>query len=291
MSTFWVDLLGAETRYYDAVGIRTRSIRAGSGELVLFLHGIGATAETFARNIIPFSANFDAHAIDVLGHGLTETVNGSLSKEAFVGHVIAYMDAAGIERAHVIGVSLGGWLATWTSLLHPDRVASVVNVVGSHLKVPVDEGSRRQAQAGLDELKRLTKQLVDDPTRENLRARLGYVFLHPDRDLPGELVDLRWALYRQSTNGKQVEAFVGNPGPDNLLTPELLASIRHPALLLWTDHNPSTPAAAAEQAVSYLPHGKFALMKGCGHWPQWEDAPTFNRIVTEFLSQVRTASR
>src|SRR6185312_6901116 len=133
------------------------------------------------------------------------------------------MDAAGIERAHVIGVSLGGWLATWTAILHPHRVASVVNVVGSHLKVPVDEGSSRQAQAGLEELKRLTKQLVDDPTRGHLRARLVYVFLHPERELTDEFVDQRWALYRRSTNAKQVEAFVGSPGPDNVLGPELLA--------------------------------------------------------------------
>jgi pimeloyl-ACP methyl ester carboxylesterase len=283
--SLWLDLLGSETRYYDAGGIRTRSIQAGSGDALILLHGIGATAETFARNVMPLSAHFDTRAIDLLGHGLTGTIAGALSKDAFVEHVVDYMDAAGIERAHLIGVSLGGWLAMWTALLHPARIGKVVNVVGAHLNVPVDESDRQQAQAGLERLQRLTRQFVNEPTRENLRARLGYVFHHPERDLPEELVDLRSALHRLSTNAKQVEAFVGNPGPENLLTPEVLATVSQPTLLLWTDHNPSTAAVAAKTAVTYLPKGEFALMTDCGHWPQWEDPATFDRIVTAFLTR------
>lgn len=283
MGTLWSDLLGSETRFYDAGGIRTRSIEAGSGAAVLFLHGIGATAETFSRNVIPFSEHFNARAIDILGHGMSGTIAGPLSKDAFIDHVLDYMDAAGIDHAHLVGNSLGGWLAMWIALTHPERVGKVVNVVGSHLSVDVGEHARLQAQSGLENLKRLSQRLAEEPTCENLRARLGYVFLHVDRDLTDELVDVRWKLFQRSTNGKQVSDFVGNPGPENLLTPERLAKVAHPTLLLWTDHNPSTATEAAETAATYLPKGRLALMSDCGHWPQWEDAATFNRIVIAFL--------
>jgi len=50
--SLWLDLLGAEVRYYDAAGVRTRSIECGAGETVIMLHGIGGHAEAFARNVV-----------------------------------------------------------------------------------------------------------------------------------------------------------------------------------------------------------------------------------------------
>jgi pimeloyl-ACP methyl ester carboxylesterase len=282
MTTLWTGLLGAETRFYDARGIRTRSIQAGSGETVLFLHGTGATAEAFARNVVPLATRYDARAIDILGHGLTGTIDGPLSKEAFIGHVIDYMDEAGIERAHVIGNSLGGWIAIWLALMHPSRVRKIVNIVGPHFAVPISEETRAQTQAAADRLKKLSKDLADDPTPQHMRARLGWLFHNVERDLTDELVDVRWTLYKRSTNGKQVSNFVGNPGAGNILTPERLAKLEHSTLLVWTDHNPA-PAAVAESVVGCLPDGELIVMKNCGHWPQWEDAATFNRMVMTFL--------
>jgi 2-hydroxy-6-oxonona-2,4-dienedioate hydrolase len=285
--TFWNSLLGAETRYYDAGGIRTRSIQAGDGEPVLLLHGIGATAETFAYNVIPLSECFDVRTIDLLAHGLTATCEGALTKERFAQHVVDYLDAAGIKRAHLVGLSLGGWLATWTSLLHPERVAKVVNVVGAHFAVPTDEEQRRKAQAGRDDLVRLTRQFVAEPTRENLRARLAWTFHAPDQQITEEFVDLRWELQRRSTTGKQIGALVGNPSVEDLLTPERLSTVTRATLVLWTDHNPSTTAVEAKAAAACIPGGDFALMTDCGHWPQWESPTIFNRIVTDFLNTGR----
>ena len=290
MTTLWTELLGAEVRFYDARGIRTRSIQAGSGETVLLLHGTGATAEAFARNVVPLAAHYDARAIDILGHGLTETIGGRLSKEAFVQHVIDYMDDAGIERAHVIGNSLGGWIAIWLALMHPARIGKVVNVVGPHFGVPIDDATRAQKQGAAERLKRLSKNLNDNPTAETMRARLAWLFNDVDRDLTDELVAVRWALYQRSTNGKQIADFVGNPGADNILTPERLAMLTAPALLVWTDHN-LPPASVARSVVTYLPDGQLVVMNDCGHWPQWEDPATFNRIVKNFLqTPVRAAA-
>ena len=282
MTTLWTGLLGAETRFYDARGIRTRSIQAGSGETVLMLHGTGATAEAFARNVVPLAAHYDVRAIDILGHGLTGTIDGPFSKEAFVQHAIDYMDAAGIERAHVVGNSLGGWIAIWLALMHPDRVGRIVNIVGPHFAVPIGEETRTRTQAAADRLKQLSQDLAGDPTPERMRARLAWLFHNVERDLTDELVAVRWTLHQRATNGMQVSGFVGNPGAENILTPERLALLRHPTLLVWTDHNPA-PAAVAESVVGYLPDGALVVMNGCGHWPQWEDAATFNRIVTTFL--------
>jgi 2-hydroxy-6-oxonona-2,4-dienedioate hydrolase len=288
MSTIYVDLLGSEVRFYDAEGVRTRCIQAGDGHPVIFLHGVGGHAEAFARNIVPLSSDFRAISLDYLGFGLTDKPAESPTHLDYVEHLVAFMDAAGIEKAHLVGESLGGWVSFWTAMLHPDRVAKIISVCGARLETETDEESQRHVDAGRAELQRLTQQFVDNPTRANVRARLEWLFRHPDRDITEELVDVRWAIYQHAEAQKHLRRTA--PRRDDLqatdvgLTAERLGQIKHPTLMLWTDHNPSTTAATAERATQYLPNGSFQLMRDCAHWPQWEDPETFNRIVTEFLT-------
>ena len=281
-STLWLELLGAEVRFYDAAGIRTRSIQAGSGMPVIMLHGGGGHAEAFARNIIPLSGEFDARSIDYYGHGLTDSSDAPATMPTFVKHLIDYLDAAGIERAHLIGESLGGAIAFWTAVYHPERVGKIIYTVGAHLSVPVDQATQKKTDAGLGEFRRLTKQFVANPSRENVRERLGWLFTKPERDITEELIDLRWALYQLSI-GKAGNTAEGRD-PEHQLTPENLARITVPMLFLWTDHNPSQQVATAQKAMSYVPDAGWALMEDSGHWPQWEHPETFNTIVRTYLT-------
>ena len=289
MSTIWVDLLGSEVRFYDAGGVRTRCIEAGDGHPVIFLHGVGGHAEAFARNVVPLSTQFRAIALDYLGFGLTDKPADAPTHEEYVQHLINFMDAAGIEKAHLVGESLGGWVSFWTALLHPERVGKLISVCGARLETEADEESQRHVDAGRAELQRLTRQFVDNPTRENVRARLEWLFRNPDRDITEELVDVRWAIYQQAATQKQLRktsARLNSPGSTDVgFTAERLGQIQHSTLMLWTDHNPSTTAATARNATQYLPRGSFQLMQDCAHWPQWEDPETFNRIVSEYLTK------
>ena len=281
--SIWVELLGSETRFSDAGGVRTRSISAGAGEALIMLHGVGGHAEAFARNVVPLGARFQAHAIDYYGHGLTDFGKLPYSKDAYVKHLFDYMDANGIERAHLVGESLGGWIAAWMAIEHPERVGKLVYTVGAHLMVPIDEETQRVTDAGLQELIRLSKQFVNEPTRENVHARLRWLFHKPERDITEELVDLRWALYERG---------LAKPSPadsiasmDDRLTPENLARIGVATLFLWTDHNPSQQVKTAKKAMSYVAGAEWALIEDAGHWPQWEHPETFNKIVADFLEK------
>lgn len=281
--SLWVSLLGAEVRYYDAAGIRTRALEAGSGAPLIMLHGIGGHAEAYARNVVPLGAHFRTLAIDYLGHGLTGSIDTTLTKEAYAKHLVDFMDAAGIEKVNLLGESLGGWIAVWTSLLYPERVGKIVYAVGAKLNVPVDEGAAKRTAAGRSELARLTRQFNEDPSRENVRARLNWLFRDPERDVTDELVDLRWALYcRNEAGGMRGHANTA-PRDDGELTPERLRTIVHPLLVLWTEHNPSAAVAEARVAMRYLPNAELTVMPDCGHWPQWEHPEAFNEIVRSFL--------
>ena len=69
----------------------------------------------------------------------------------------------------------------------------------------------------------------------------------------------------------------------NMLTDDDLASIQAPALVLWTTKDPSGPVGEAERIASLIPNAELAVMDNCGHWPQYEDTDTFNKIHLDFL--------
>jgi pimeloyl-ACP methyl ester carboxylesterase len=283
--SIWLNLLGAEVRYYDAGGIRTRAIEAGSdGVPLIMLHGIGGHAEAFARNVVPLGTHFRTLAIDYLGHGFTGSIDGPLTKEAYARHLIDFLDAAGIEKANLLGESLGGWVSVWTSLLYPERVNKIVYTVGARLDVPVDKEAAARTEIGRSELSRLTKQFNADPTRENVRARVSWLFHKPERDVTEELVDLRWALYRREAAGVRGHAGAISTN-DEKLTPDRLRTIVHRMLVLWTDHNPSAAVTEAREAMKYLPNAELTVMEDAGHWPQWEHPEQFNEIVRAYLQR------
>ena len=288
MSTVWVELLGAEVRYYDAGGIRTRCIEAGSGPAIVLLHGVGGHAEAFARNVVPLSKDFRVLAVDYLGFGLTDAPSAAPGLDDYVEHLLALLNAAGIEQAYLVGESLGGWIAMWTAVRHPDRVSKLVSVCGARLGIDEDEASRQHMKDGLSELRRLTAEFVANPNRDAVRRRMEWLFYDSDASLTEELVDIRWAIYQRGeaarvladANNRLSNQQAESAAP---LTPDVLSGIVQPMLFLWTSDNPTTTAETARRAAALVPNAEFVLMERCGHWPQWEEPDIFNTVLSDFL--------
>lgn len=290
--TIWLDLLGAETRHVDAGGIRTRVIEAGSGPALILLHGGGGHAEAFARNVVPLAEEgLRVVAIDCLGHGLTDRLDGPLHRDQYVAHLVATLDALGIEEATLAGESLGGWIAFWTALLHPERVSKLISVCGARLEVERDAESEAHVTDGRGRFKALNQKFLDEPSFENVWNRLAWLFHEPEVSITDELAELRLRLYRQDkvrrtlSDGIGMKVVAAGPGTvkrNHAFDADVLSRIRHETLMLWTSHNPSNTAATARRAASYIPGSRFVLMERCGHWPQWEDPTTFNRLVADF---------
>ena len=125
--TIWTELAGLdfEVSMVAAGGVPTRSLRAGRGEPLVFLHGTSGHLEAFTRNIVPHAAHYRCHAIDMLGHGYTGKPDYRYEIPRYVEHLVAYLDAVGIDRVHLAGESLGGWVAGWLAIEAPERVASL----------------------------------------------------------------------------------------------------------------------------------------------------------------------
>ena len=122
---------------------------------------------------------------------------------------------------------------------------------------------------------------------EGVRDRLAWLFHEPEKSLTDELAALRYRYYQRDNirraNADLVAALRRGTRCPSPMTPETLSQITQPTLFIWTDHNPTIPTVQARKASEFIPDVQFVEMANCGHWPQWEDASTFNKIVTEFL--------
>ncbi len=286
MSTFWVELLGGEIRYYDAAGVRTRCLQAGHGPPLLLLHGTGGHAESWIRNVWTLSQHFQVFAIDMVGHGFSDKPDIAYTPRDYAAHARAFLDAAGVARAHVTGESLGGWVALWLALEHADRVDRLILNTAAGLKLSEAQQIVPPARA---EMARLTRAAIEHPCYATVRARLEWLVKDPAQ-ITDELVAVRLRIYQDAASRRVMPRILegaalggaDQPNPQ-VITPHHLRQVAHPTLVLWTSDNPGTTWQEAEGAAGLLQHGRFRLLGDCAHWPQYEQAAEYNGITERFL--------
>lgn len=120
--------LAAPRRLVDIGGRYLGVIDEGprGGDVVTFLHALGANADLWQGEVAVFSRHRRVLAIDTRGHGASDTVPAPDGFDDLVGDVVAVWDVLGIGRSAVVGLSLGGMTAFGLALAHPDRVSAIV---------------------------------------------------------------------------------------------------------------------------------------------------------------------
>jgi pimeloyl-ACP methyl ester carboxylesterase len=256
--SLWTDSLGAEVRFHQAGPWRTRALEAGTGdEHVVLIGGITGHIEGWTRNVVPLSEyGLNVHAIDAIGHGYTDKpVDAMYTAPLFVEHLIAFLDARGIERAHLVGQSLGGWIALYAAKTHPDRVGKLVHVTGAGVLLD-DEARAQESKDVGDRVASVTQRALAAPTLASVRERLEWLMYDP-ATVTDELVESRYRIYTLPDSVAAMPKLVAEaPGAANrpyMLTENDLRALDHKTLVLWTDHNPTTPPEVGRRAAELLP--------------------------------------
>ena len=93
---------------------------------MVFIHGTGGHLETFNRNVFAHAEHFRVLALDMVGHGFSAKPDHPYEIRQYVKHLDDFLTAVGVDRAHLHGESLGGWIAAQYAIDHPARVARLV---------------------------------------------------------------------------------------------------------------------------------------------------------------------
>jgi 2-hydroxy-6-oxonona-2,4-dienedioate hydrolase len=287
--TFWLDLAGTpySLGWVDAGGVRTRSLQAGHGhaEHVVFLHGTSGHLEAFVRNIPAHARHFHCHAIDMLGHGFTGKPPGAYVIPRYAEHLAAYLDASGLGRVHLVGESLGGWVAAWFAAEAPGRVASLQLLAA---------GGTKADPAVMNRIRESTTAAVQRDDIGLTRSRLE-LLMHDPAHVSDELVALRHTIYHQPDFAAALDDLLCLQDMRTrrryLLDERRLARIACPTLVVWGRQNPFGDVPEAEQLARWIPGSRLELLDACGHWPQHERHETYNPMSLEFLASCRDGTR
>lgn len=257
---------------------------AGSGETVFMLHGSGPGASgwsNFNRNFEAFvDAGYRVILLDSPGWNKSDPIVVSSGSRADVNAaaIKGLMDVLKIDRAHLVGNSMGGVNALAFALAYPERLAKMVIMGGGGV------GPSLFQPMPLEGIKLLFGLYVD-PTQENLKKMLD-VFVFDPSKLTEELIKGRFEnmMARRDHLENFVNSFKANPKqfPDHSLR---LSEISAPTLVTWGRDDRFVPLDSGLRLIWGLQDAEFHVFSKCGHWAQWEHADKFNRLVIDFLKR------
>jgi pimeloyl-ACP methyl ester carboxylesterase len=265
-----------EHRYIDVAGVKTFYIRGGSGHPIIFIHGGSPGACSLVNwklNLGPFvAAGFSVYAYDQPGFGLSGLPSDH-SMEFRVTHAKAFVAATAPDRVHVVGNSMGAYIAARLALdhAHVDRLA----LISSSTLAP--KGSAKAAalaEAHVDELRGY------EPGLEAMRAMTQKTLFQQDL-VTDELVRERYEmskgpLFDASKARAAARGFRSLGGE--------LHRLGNPTMLLWGANDHGASVERALLLLEALSNAELHVFNKCAHWVHWDQADRFNRLVTDFLS-------
>ncbi|HEX4336416.1 MAG TPA: alpha/beta fold hydrolase [Polyangiaceae bacterium] len=276
-----------EPRRVSAAGIDTFYVEIGEGPPVIVLHGLAMTNASMISTVMSLSKTHRVLAPDLPGFGDSEKADGAYDPAFFARWLIAFMDATGIDRAYLVGNSMGGRIAIETALVAPHRVEKLALFAASM-------AFRKNRQAvPLVRLSIPEAAVVPLPVLGvHVRHALRLLFANPARLHAGwydAAVDEFLRVFKEPRArvaffkaARQI--YLERPfGPQGFW--ERLKALSVPALFVWGERDRLVPPSFARHVEEAVPHARSVLIEDSGHFPQIEHAELTNRLVHDFFEQ------
>lgn len=254
-------------------------------ETVIMLHGGGPGASAwsnFGRNLEVFGKSFRTIAVDQPGFGRSDKPT---DHPQYFTHsasaVVGLMDTLGIEKAHLVGNSLGGGAAVRLALDHPDRAGRLVLMGPGGLSLNVFAPDPTE---GVKNLARFAAP--PGPTKEKLEAFLR-VMVYDQSLITEELLQERFEAASTPESLAAMAAMGASfSRPDSYEQGMLWREahrLRQRVLLIWGREDRVNPLDGALLALKTIPRAQLHVFGRCGHWAQLEKFDEFNRLAIDFL--------
>lgn len=246
---------------------------AGEGETVVLLHGIGGNRTNWSDNLPALAERFHVLAWDARGYGDSDDYDGPLDFDDVRLDLLRVLDHFAVERAHLVGLSMGGRIAADFAARHPARVRSVA-FCDTHLGFAHFSESARS-----DFVRRRKAPLLDGKSPRDIAPAIADTLIGDKTDAPvlARLVESISRLHVESYI-KTLEASVDG---DHAAA---FSAVRAPTLILVGSLDRLTPPEMARRILELVPHARFEIIEGAGHLANIERPTAFNRVLLDFLS-------
>jgi pimeloyl-ACP methyl ester carboxylesterase len=234
-----------EERTRRVLGATIRSLEGGEGEPLLLLPSAAGRATEY-RELFPIlEKRFHLYAIDYPGFGKSDPLSGMKGVDDLAGFVLAWLDAAGLERVHLAGFSMGGWISLSLALSHPERIIKLILIATSGGELP---GIPIVSPAGMN-----FKQILDQfYYRPEVRERLARQKLSLEEK--EEVLRSSRALNDLVRSGKVIPEFH-----------EALGKMQIPTLIVGADHDRAIPLPYQERLHAAISRSQLVVFQETGH--------------------------
>lgn len=222
---------------------------AGEGRPVVLVHGLSGSTQWWAKNVDALAEHFCVYTIDLIGFGENRGKHPFILDEAS-RLIVRWMEHLGIERTHLIGHSMGGFIAADLAADAPDRVERLVLVDAAGL--PFNPNYTIHARGLARAVRYLPRDFVPVLMRDALRAG------------PKTMTSAIRQILRSDLRHK-------------------LTQIHLPTLVIWGEYDTLIPVEVGRELSKALSDVEFVVLPGAGHNPMWDRALAFNQAVLKFL--------
>ena len=232
----------------------------GEGEVILLLHGTFASLHTFDKWTSSLKNKYRVIRLDLPGFGLTgPSKNGKYTVNLYLRFLTKFLDNLGIDKCHIAGSSLGGWLAWEFTAKYPERVEKMILIAAAGYfidqKLPLPFLMARS---------QLLSRFMKHITPRKLVAKfVREVFGDPDK-VTDELID---RYYDMLTRRGNRDAFIALANTKYEMNANKIKGIKAPALIMWGNKDAWISVKNAAAFENDLPRSKKVIYEGVGHIP------------------------
>jgi pimeloyl-ACP methyl ester carboxylesterase len=260
---------------------------AGSGPLLVLLHGITSTSEAW-REVMPrLAERYTVVAPDMIGHGRSAKPRGDYSLGAYAAGVRDLLAVLGFERGTVVGHSLGGGIAMQFAYLFPEYVERMALIASGGLGREVHPLLRAATLPGSEWVLPLLAREWSVNAGEAVRSVARRLGLEVGPDL-AEFARGYASLVEDGARDAFLQTMRSVIGPDGQRVSaldRLYLADQLPSLIVWGSDDPVIPVEHGRNAHRIVAHSRYVEIEGSGHWPMLDSPDRIVRELTRFIEE------
>jgi pimeloyl-ACP methyl ester carboxylesterase len=259
-------------------------IAQGEGEPLILIHGYGAGMWVWERQIEILSQSYRVYALDLIGHGFSDRPRIDYTPDAYIHFLRDFMDGVGIEKATLIGNSMGGGIAWAMAIFFPERVEKLILIDC----VPPDVFDKVKNDSfgtlvAIKDIPLLPYLVIGSRSKNSIKWILEECISDIKLITPeilnrqyrlSKIKGTTWVLYSTFKNASDAGRLKG-----------YLSCIDHPTFLIWGEWDLIFPPAVGEEIHHAIKGSRFEVIEKSGHMPMWETSEDVNQAILSFLRE------
>ncbi len=258
-------------KYTTVFGAKIHYLEAGSGPVVILLHGLGGSTANWAPTIAPLAQKYRVIVPDQIGFGKSDKPMLNYRVATLVDFLDGFYKQVGVQKASLVGNSLGGFTAAAFAIAHPEKVDKLVLVDAAGFSVTGDIDPK-------------VLNGLNPSTRQQVRDLISVVFYNKDQFSTDAAVDLFLASRVTAGDQYTIQRFIDSIAHGEDMLDGKLGAIKNSTLVIWGREDGLTQLAMGQRFNKEIPGSQIFIIDKCGHVPQLEKSTEFNAGLIKFLA-------